>query len=255
MIAILTNAITPCNGRLPFLMMLITTFLITSDNGWGSVLSALVLAGLLMMSIMMTLWLSWGLSKTLLRGMDSAYVLELPPFRRPKTAQVIVRSVIDRTVAVLMRAVSVAAPAGLILWLLGYISVDGVSLLQHISRMLHPVGRWLGMDGTILLAFVLGLPANEIVLPIVLMIYLSQNQLTEPMQVTTLRMILAENGWTWVTALCTALFSMFHWPCSTTMLTIYKETKSIQWTVVAIILPTAAGVLICALVALIGRLM
>lgn len=253
MIAILTNAITPCNGRLPFLMTLITTFLITAGTGWGSVLSAVVLAGFLLLSVLVTLTLSWGLSKTILKGVESTFVLELPPFRKPKTVQIIIRSIIDRTATVLLRAVSVAAPAGLLLWLFGYISFNGVSLLQYAARFLNPVGHLLGMDGVILLAFVLGLPANEIVLPIALMIYLAQNQLTEPMQSTTLRMVLEQNGWTWITALCTAMFSMFHWPCSTTILTVYKETKQLKWTVLAIVLPTVAGILVCMLTGMICK--
>ena len=248
MIAILTNAFTPCNGRLPFLMTLISAFLVTLGGRWGRVLSASALVGMLALCVGVTLLLSLFLSKTFLRGMSSAYVLELPPFRAPKTGQVIVRSVLDRTVYVLMRAVSVAAPAGLLLWVLGYLKVADASLLQHASRFLDPFGRLLGMDGVILLAFVLGLPANEIVLPIALMIYLSQNQLMEPMQTATLRMVLQDNGWTALTALCTALFSMFHWPCGTTILTIYKETKHIGWTTLAILLPTLTGVIICFLV-------
>lgn len=252
MIAILTNALTPCNGRLPFLMTLISAFLVTVGGGWGSVLSASALVGMLALSVGMTLLLSLGLSKTVLKGMSSAYVLELPPFRAPKTGQVILRSVLDRTLYVLMRAVSVAAPAGLLLWCLGYVQIHDLSLLQHASNFLDPLGHLLGMDGVILLAFVLGLPANEIVLPIILMIYLSQNQLMEPMQVTTLRTVLMTHGWTAATALCTALFSMFHWPCGTTILTIYKETKRMGWTLLAILLPTLVGMAACFLVATIA---
>ena len=248
MIAILTNAMTPCNGRLPFLMTLISTFLVTADGGWGSVLSAMLLVGLLAISVGMTLLASHGLSGTVLKGISSAYVLELPPFRAPKAGQVIVRSVLDRTISVLMRAVVVAAPAGLLLWLLGYVHVGGVSLLQHASRSLNPFGRILGMDGAILLAFVLGLPANEIVLPIILMIYLSQSQLMEPLYGATLRTVLQNHGWTAVTALCTALFSMFHWPCGTTILTIYRETRRIGWTALAVALPAMIGMLLCLLV-------
>ncbi|MBE5794044.1 MAG: ferrous iron transporter B [Clostridiales bacterium] len=249
MIAILTNAITPCNGRLPFLITLISAFLVTGGGGWGSVLSAVVLVGLLALSVGMTLLLSLGLSKTVLRGMSSAYVLELPPFRAPKTGQVILRSVMDRTIGVLMRAVTVAAPAGLLLWILGYLKIGDTSLLQYIAHGLDPFGRVLGMDGAILLAFLLGLPANEIVLPIVLMIYLSQNQLMEPLQLMTLQTVLKTHGWSAGTALCTALFSMFHWPCGTTILTIYKETRHVGWTLLSILLPTMAGIIVCSLVA------
>lgn len=252
MIAILTNAITPCNGRLPFLMTLISVFLVTVSGGWGKVLSACVLVGMLMLSVGMTLLLSRGLSRTVLRGMNSAYVLELPPFRLPKTGQVILRSVLDRTVGVLARAVSVAAPAGLLLWLLGFVTISGQSLVQYASGLLDPLGRLLGMDGVILLAFILGLPANEIVLPIILMIYCSQNQLLEPGDM--LRTVLQTHGWTATTALCTALFSMFHWPCGTTILTIYKATKHIGWTLLAIALPTFVGMALCFLAATIAGL-
>ena len=252
MIAILTNAVTPCNGRLPFLMTMISAFLVNVTGGWGRILSACVLVGMLALSVGMTLGLSFGLSRTVLRGMNSAYVLELPPFRAPKTGQVILRSMLDRTVYVLARAVTVAAPAGLLLWIMGYVHIAGYSLLQHASRFLDPFGRLMGMDGVILLAFVLGLPANEIVLPIILMIYTAQNSLMEPMQADTLRTVLQTYGWTWCTALCTALFSMFHWPCGTTILTVYKETKQIGWTVLAIVLPTLAGMTLCMLVSAIA---
>ena len=255
MIAILTNAMTPCNGRLPFLMTLISAFLVTMGGGWGSALSAVALVGFLALSVGMTLLSSWLLSKTVLKGMSSAYVLELPPLRAPKTGQVILRSVLDRTVYVLLRAISVAAPAGLILWLLGYTTIGDRSLLQYASDFLNPLGQWLGMDGAILLAFVLGLPANEIVMPIILMIYLAQNQLMEPMQATTLRTVLQTHGWTWLTALCAALFSLFHWPCGTTISTIYQETKQIKWTLLAILLPTLVGMGLCFLVATAARIL
>ena len=255
MIAILTNAMTPCNGRLPFLMTLISAFLVTMGGGWGSALSAVALVGFLALSVGITLLLSWLLSKTILKGMSSAYVLELPPFRAPKTGQVILRSVLDRTVYVLLRAISVAAPAGLILWVLGYATIGDRSLLQYASDFLNPLGQWLGMDGAILLAFVLGLPANEIVLPIILMIYLAQNQLMEPMQAATLRTVLQTHGWTWLTALCAALFSLFHWPCGTTISTIYQETKQVKWTLLAILLPTLVGMGLCFLVATAARIL
>ena len=255
MIAILTNAITPCNGRLPLLMMLISAFFATLGTRGNTVLAATIMVGFLVLSVAVTLALSSVLSTTILRGMDSAYVLELPPYRIPKTGQVILRSVLDRTVSVLMRAVSVAAPAGLLLWFLGSITIGDQSLIRHTAQWLDPIGKAIGLDGVILLAFVLGLPANEIVLPIALMIYLGQNQLLEPMQTATLRNVLMSNGWTPVTALCTALFSIFHWPCGTTLLTIYKETRKIGWTLLAALLPTAAGILLCALVSMVARLL
>ncbi len=255
MIAILTNALVPCNGRLPFLITLIAAFMIPLTNGWGTALSTLVLVGLLALSVLLTLAISKVLSQTILKGMPSSFVLELPPFRMPKVGQVIVRSALDRTAFVLMRAVAVAAPAGLVLWILGNVSVGEATLLRHMADFLNPLGVFLGMDGAILLAFVLALPANEIVLPIILMVYLAQGTLTEPAQTDVLRTILINHGWTPLTAVCTALFSMFHWPCGTTLLTIRKETGSTAWTALAALLPTAAGMLLCALVATLGRLL
>lgn len=254
MIAILTNAMVPCNGRLPFLITLITAFLIPLSAGWGMALSTLVLVGMLALSVLVTLGLSALLSRTILKGMPSSFVLELPPFRMPKIGQVLIRSALDRTVFVLLRAVAVAAPAGLVLWVLGNVQVGSVSLLKYMADFLNPFAVLLGMDGAILLAFVLALPANEIVLPIILMVYLAQGSLMEPAQTDVLRTLLMQHGWTPVTAVCTAVFSMFHWPCSTTLLTIRKETGSIAWTVMAAVLPTVVGMLLCALIAAIGRL-
>ncbi|MBE5802485.1 MAG: ferrous iron transport protein B [Clostridiales bacterium] len=254
MIAILTNAFTPCNGRLPFLVTLISMFLVAYAGAAGVILSSLALVALIVISVLVTLGASFLLSKTVLRGMPSTFTLELPPFRMPKPGEVIVRSVLDRTVFVLMRAISVAAPAGLLLWVLGNLTVGGTSLLRHGAAFLDPLGRLMGMDGVILLAFLLGMPANEIVLPIMLMTYLSQGMLIEPAQTDVLKTILLSQGWTPVTAICTALFTMFHWPCSTTVLTVRKETGHIGWTALSVLLPTAAGMVICICVASLCRL-
>jgi len=254
MIAILTNAFTPCNGRLPFLVTLISMFLVAYAGAAGVILSSLALVALIVISVLVTLGASFLLSKTVLRGMPSTFTLELPPFRMPKPGEVIVRSVLDRTVFVLMRAISVAAPAGLLLWVLGNLTVGGTSLLRHGAAFLDPLGRLMGMDGVILLAFLLGMPANEIVLPIMLMTYRSQGMLIEPAQTDVLKTILLSQGWTPVTAICTALFTMFHWPCSTTVLTVRKETGHIGWTALSVLLPTAAGMVICICVASLCRL-
>lgn len=245
LLAILTNSMVPCNGRLPLLLLLITLFFSWAGVSSNALLSAVLLAALLVVCVLFTLLVCRILSSTLLKGLPSTFVLELPPFRRPKVGQLLVRSMLDRTVFVLLRAVSVAAPAGLVLWLLGNVEVNGTALLQHAAQWLDPFGRLMGMDGVILLAFVLGLPANEIVLPIMLMIYLQQGQLISGVEGQALAEILRQNGWGWATAASTALFTLFHWPCSTTILTIRKETGSTLWTAVAVMLPTLLGILLC----------
>ena len=197
---------------------------------------------------MATLLLSRLLSVTLLKGLPSAFALELPPFRRPKIGEVAVRSLLDRTLFVLGRAVSVAAPAGLCVWILANVQVNGVSLLLRLAQWLEPAGRFLGMDGAILLAFVLGFPANEIVLPILLMIYLNRVTLVDTGDLQSLRALLEMNGWTLRTALCVILFSLFHWPCSTTLWTIRKETGRWRWVLAAALLPTLLGCLACHIV-------
>lgn len=246
LLAILTNALMPCNGRFPTLMTLTGVFLFFAGGAWSAAAGAAMLAGLVALSVGMTLLCCYGLSRTVLKGMPSAFALELPPFRRPRVGQIVVRSVLDRTLYVLGRAVCVAAPAGLAVWALANVPVGGLPLLGRCADALDPVGRALGMDGAILLAFVLGLPANEIVLPILLMTYLSQGVLTAPQSLDALRDMLAQHGWTAWTAACMTLFSLFHWPCSTTLWTIRRETGSWKWTLVALALPTLAGAALCA---------
>lgn len=254
LIAVVTNALTPCNGRFPTLIALITMFFAGQGGVLHSLGAAVLLLGTLVLSVGVTLGTSRLLSATVLRGVPSSFALELPPYRRPRVGQVLVRSVLDRTLFVLGRAVAVAAPAGLVIFLLANLQVGEASLLAHLSGALDPVGRFLGLDGTILLAFLLGWPANEIVMPVMLMTYLAQGTLVELNDLTALRAILVENGWTWVTAVCTLLFSLFHWPCSTTCLTIAKETGSGKWTALAVVLPTLVGACLCAFVAGAGRL-
>lgn len=245
LIAILTNAMVPCNGRFPTLIALISMFLAVGSGLLQSLWGAAALTVLILLSIAVTLGSSFLLSKTILRGLPSAFTLELPPFRAPQLKEVLVRSVLDRTLFVLGRAVSVAAPAGALVWCLAHWQIQGESFLQFLSGFLNPLGLFLGMDGVILLAFILGFPANEIVLPLMLMIYLDNRVLMELHGFETLHTVLLENGWTVWTAIRVALFSLFHWPCSTTTLTIYKETRSASWTLLGFLLPTAVGCVVC----------
>lgn len=246
LIAILTNCFVPCNGRFPTLISLITMFLIFNcDN--SSFLSTLILTGFVILGIIVTFLVSKILSKTILKGEPSSFTLELPPYRKPDYWQVIIRSVLDRTLFVLGRASAVAAPCGLIIWLFANITVDGVTLLSLVSSWLDPAARLLGLDGVILLAFILGFPANETVIPIMIMAYLSQGTISDSLSLYEMKELFTANGWTVLTAINVILFSLFHWPCSTTLLTVKKETGSIKWTLLAFIIPTVTGILICML--------
>ncbi|MDD6855417.1 MAG: ferrous iron transport protein B [Oscillospiraceae bacterium] len=242
MLAILTNSFVPCNGRFPLLIAMLTMFFCgTGGAVWQAVLLTLVVA----LSVAMTLMATKLLSATILKGRPSAFALELPPYRMPQVGSVLVRSMLDRSLFVLGRAAAVAAPAGMVLWIMGNIPVADGTLLTLLGSFLEPMGRWLGLDGIILLAFLLGLPANEIVLPIALMAYLCQNSLTQMGELNQVRDVLLANGWRWQTAVCMLLFTLFHWPCSTTLLTIRKETGSWRWTALAFVLPTGFGILLC----------
>lgn len=255
LIATLTSSLVPCNGKFPTLIALITIFFLGgSSELLASLSGALLLLAVLILGVCGTLLCSRLLSATVLKGMPSSFTLELPPFRRPRVGQVIVRSLLDRTLFVLGRAAAVAAPAGAFIWCMSNLSVDGISLLNHCTRFLDPFARLFGLDGVILTAFLLGWPANEIVIPVMLMAYLSQGTLVEFSGFSELGQLLVSQGWTWMTAVCTMLFSLFHWPCSTTCLTIWKETKSIKWTLLAVALPTGLGLGLCFLVATLARL-
>ncbi|MGN0507222.1 MAG: ferrous iron transporter B [Lachnospiraceae bacterium] len=254
LIAILTNAFVPCNGRFPTLIALISMFFITGAVGWYSSLqAAFLLALVILLGILATMLVSYLLSVTILKGMPSSFLLELPPYRRPQIGKVLVRSVFDRTLFVLGRAVTVAAPAGLLLWVLANVSVGGSPLLATLAELLHPFAVLMGLDGVILLAFLLGFPANEIVVPIMIMCYLSSGTLTEYESLAELKLLFLQNGWTLKTAVCTMLFMLFHFPCSTTCITIYKETKKLRYTLLAILLPTVVGMLCCMFVNLVWR--
>lgn len=249
LIAVLTNSLVPCNGRFPILIALITMFLVTGSGAGSAVLAALALTGFVIGGVAATLAASRLLSRTILRGQPSSPTLELPPFRAPKVGEVVVRSLLDRTVFVLGRAAAVAAPAGLLIWLAANVSIGGQSVLRAVTGFFDPLGRLLGMDGVILTAFILGLPANETVVPIIIMAYAATGTFQGYESPDALRLLLTQNGWTAVTAVCTAVFTILHWPCTTTLLTIKKETGSLKWTLLAAALPTAMGAVVCALIA------
>lgn len=250
LIAILTNSFVPCNGRFPTIIAVITMFMTAGAAGFGqSFLSVLILTAVIIFGVMLTFMISRLLSATMLKGVPSSFALELPPYRRPQIGKVIVRSIFDRTIFVLGRAVAVAAPAGLVIWLLGTIQIDGAPLLTLCADFLDPFASFIGLDGVILLAFILGFPANEIVVPIMLMAYMSEGKIVEYESLDTLKQLLVDNGWTITTAVCTLIFMLCHFPCSTTCMTIKKETGSIKWTAAAFFLPLAVGIVICAIVA------
>lgn len=246
LIAIITNSLVPCNGRFPTLIAIITMFFASGLAGpLRSAVSTLMLTGVILLGVLMTFLVSGILSRTILKGMPSSFTLELPPYRRPQVGKVILRSLFDRTLFVLGRAAAVAAPAGMVIWLMANVTVGGSTLLSLCSGALDPFARLLGLDGVILLAFILGFPANEIVVPIIIMAYLSTGSLLELSNLSELHALLAGHGWTWATAVSTMLFCLMHWPCSTTCLTIYKETQSLKWTAVSFLVPTLIGMTAC----------
>ncbi len=254
LIAILTNNFVPCNGRFPTIITLIGLFFIGGGSGLlNSAFSAAFLTLVILLGIAATFGVSWLLSKTLLRGTPSSFTLELPPYRRPAIGRVIVRSVFDRTLFVLARAATVAAPAGAVIWIMANINLGELSLLAHCSNFLDPFARLIGLDGVILFAFILGLPANEIILPIIVMAYTASGTLTDITDINNLKSLLTMQGWDIVTAINVIVFSLMHWPCATTLLTIKKETGSIRWTAAAFIIPTVCGIAFCFLNTVIMR--
>jgi len=255
LIAIITNSFVPCNGRFPSLIAVITIFFASAvPFDYRSVISPLILLGVIVLGIYITLLISKLLSRTILKGMPSSFTLELPPYRKPRIGRIIVRSILDRTIFVLGRAAAVAAPAGLIIWTMANIYVGRQSLLDHCALFLQPFAYLIGMDGYILMAFILGFPANEIVIPLIIMSYMSGGSLTELSSISELKNLLLSNGWNWLTAVCFMLFSLLHFPCGTTCWTIKKETKSFKWTVAAFLIPTCTGIAACFIVANLARL-
>ena len=255
LIAIITNNFVPCNGRFPTLIILSSIFIASRAGEFSSLTATLFILFAIVLGVSITLLVSNLLSKTILKGLPSSFVLELPPYRKPQVGRVIVRSIFDRTIFVLARAVVVAAPAGFIIWLMANVTLGGLSLLSHCAHFLAPFARLVGLDGYIMMAFILGLPANEIVIPILIMAYMSQGTMLELASLTEMRELFIANGWTWLTAICMMLFSLNHWPCGTTLLTIKKETQSWKWTWVSLIVPTLTGLILCFLVAQGARLL
>ena len=235
-------------GRFPFLITIATIFIAGSIGGFGSsIIATISVIFVILIGIFFTLIISKILSKTILKGMPSSFILELPPYRKPQFGKILVRSIFDRTLFILMRAIKIAAPAGLIIWLLANIGINGETLLNIIANFFDPFAKIMGLDGYILTAFVLGIPANEIVLPIILMCYLKSNMLIDMEDTFAIGEILRQNGWTIITAINVMIFTVLHFPCSTTLLTIKKETGSLKWTIWSFIIPTACGIVICIL--------
>lgn len=255
LIAILTNNFVPCNGRFPTLIMLATVFVAAAfPPAVASVAAAGSVVGVVLVGVGFTLLVSWLLARTVLRGEASAFTLELPPYRRPSVLRILYTSLIDRTIFVLMRAMATAAPAGAVIWVLGNIDVGGLSLAQHIANFFNPLGHAIGLDGVILLAYVIAIPANEIVVPTMLMVYMGTGMMTELTSFSELHSLLVDqHGWTLLTAVCLMLFALLHNPCATTILTIWKETRSARWTVVGALMPLAFAFLVTFVVATVGK--
>lgn len=256
LLAILTNSFVPCNGRFPTLIAIISMFFVSTTIGvLSTVSSALLLTAFIILGILVTFFTTKILSSTVLRGIPSSFTLELPPYRKPQVGKVIVRSIFDRTLFVLGRAVAVAAPAGMLIWLMANICVNDATLLKHCSDFFDPFGQLMGLDGVIIMAYILGFPANETVIPIIIMSYMSQGSLTEFENIFEMKELFVQNGWNWLTAVNMMIFTLMHWPCSTTLITIKKETGSLKWTLLAFILPTIVGICLCVLVTQVARLL
>ena len=246
LISILTNSFVPCNGRFPFLITISSIFIGgIFANSNPSLVSTITVLLIVLLGTVMTLFISKILSKTILKGESTSFILELPPYRKPQIGQILMRSILDRTLFVLGRAIAIAAPAGLVIWLFANISIGNISLLNYIANFFDPFAKLMGLDGYILTAFILGIPANEIVLPIILMSYMGTGTLVDVENTNIIGQILIQNGWTILTAINVMIFTLLHFPCTTTLLTIKKETGSTKWTIIAFLLPTICGVALC----------
>lgn len=256
LIAIITNNFVPCNGRFPILISMALIFIGGAAAGiTQSIVATMMVLGVIVLGVIMTLAVSKILSKTVLKGLPSSFTLELPPYRKPQVGRILIRSILDRTLFVLGRAVMVAAPAGVIIWIMANIMIGDISILDYGAALLDPFAQLIGMDGYIVMAFILGLPANEIVIPIIVMSYMSTGAMLELDSIETLRELLITNGWTWLTVISVMIFTLMHFPCGTTLLTIKKETQSIKWTFVSFMIPTVAGIVVCFIVAQTVRLL
>lgn len=255
LIATITNNFVPCNGRFPTLIALASIFIAGGTDASSSFAAVFSVLAVIILGVMITLFISKLLSKTVLKGLPSSFTMELPPYRRPQVLRIIIRSIFDRTLFVLGRAIVIAAPAGIVIWGMANIYVDNTSLLTYCAQFLDPFSNLLGMDGYIMMAFILGLPANEIVIPILIMSYMSKGSMLELDSLAQMRQLFIDNGWTWLTAVCMMLFSLNHWPCGTTLWTIHKETQSWKWTWISFIVPTITGIVICFTVAQGARLL
>lgn len=248
LIAIVTNCFVPCNGRFPLLITIATIFFAGMFNQMiGSLVSTAIVLCIILLGIVLSLFISKILSCTLLKGESSGFILELPPYRKPRIGSILVRSVLDRTLFVLGRAICSAIPAGFIIWILANVQIDGTSMISYIAYFLDPFGKIMGLDGYILTAFIFGIPANEIVLPILLMMYMKSGCLIDISNNFEIGKILIENGWTALTAINVMIFTILHFPCMTTLLTIKKETKSSKWLLISFLIPTVCGIVICTL--------
>jgi ferrous iron transport protein B len=255
LIAILTNNFVPCNGRFPTLIMLATVFVAASfPASISSFIAAGSVVGVVLIGIFFTLLVSWGLSKTVLKGEASAFTLELPPYRKPNVPRILYTSLIDRTLFVLWRAIQTAAPAGAVIWILANIYVNEISLAQHFANFLNPLGLLIGLDGVILLAYIIAIPANEIVVPTMMMVYMGTSMMVDvPNNDALYHLLVGVHGWTLLTAINLMLFSLLHNPCATTIMTIYKETKSRQWATLSVVITLGLAFLVTFLTASIAR--
>lgn len=246
LIAIITNSFVPCNGRFPAIIALITIFFAGAFvMPYSSFITVLILLAVILIGVLFTFIVSKILSVTILKGQNSSFALELPPYRKPQIGKIIVRSIFDRTIFVLGRAVAVAAPAGLLIWLLANININDIPIINYLTDFLNPFAQLFGMDGVILTAFILGFPANEIVIPIMIMLYTQTGVLTDSESLSQLYNLFTANGWNITTAICVIIFYLMHFPCSTTCISIYKETKSLKWTLISFITPLLCGLLLC----------
>lgn len=253
LLAVVTNSLVPCNGRFPFLAAMAGLLSLIWMDGNGIFAAMMVLSAILL-GVLMTFLVTGLLSKTVLKGIPSSFVLELPPYRMPKLRQILVRSLLDRTIYVLGRAAAIAVPAGVLLWLLANLSIGDQSILRCCTSFLDPLGKWMGVDGTILMGFLLGIPANEIVLPIILMGYLGTGVMSQS-STAVMEQVLLNNGWTALTVLNVMILCLFHCPCTTTLISIYRETGSKRWTALAAAIPVLVGIVLCILTRLLFTIM